>query len=74
MDLSGRTALITGAGQGIGRACAEVFAARGAHVVLLDKNRKTLPKVADQLAQTGAGVRARIIDLTSIEALHDLVE
>ncbi len=74
MNLSGRTALITGAGQGIGRACAEVFSARGAHVVLLDKNRTTLPKVAAGLKDAGARVTARIIDLTRTEALHRLIE
>ncbi len=47
MDLSGHTALITGAGQGIGRACAQVFAERGARLVLLDKNRRTLPGVVE---------------------------
>jgi 3-oxoacyl-[acyl-carrier protein] reductase len=74
MDLSGRTALITGAGQGIGRACAEIFAERGAYVVLLDKNKKTLPEVADRLAGKGAGVTARIVDLTRTEALRVLIE
>jgi 3-oxoacyl-[acyl-carrier protein] reductase len=74
MNLSGRTALITGAGQGIGQACAEIFAERGAHVVLLDKNKITLPKVADHLTESGAKVTARIIDLTHAEALRELVE
>ena len=74
MNLSGRTALITGAGQGIGRACAEVFAERGAKVVLLDKNAETLPKVAEHIAAGGASVTARIIDLTDMERLHALIE
>jgi 3-oxoacyl-[acyl-carrier protein] reductase len=74
MNLSGRTALITGAGQGIGQACAEIFAERGARVVLLDKNEITLPKVADRLVESGAKVTARIIDLTHAEALRELVE
>ena len=51
MNLNGRTALITGAGQGIGHACAEIFAERGASLVLMDKNSRTLPKVADQIAE-----------------------
>lgn len=74
MDLSGHTALITGAGQGIGEACAEVFAEKGANVVLLDKNRKTLPRVADRVALKGGKVIARIIDLTRTRALHKLIE
>ena len=74
MDFAGRTALITGAGQGIGRATAELFAERGARLVLLDKNRKTLPKVADSIAKNGTPVISRIIDLTRIEKLRSLME
>ena len=55
MDLTGHRALVTGAGQGIGRACAEVFASRGADLVLLDKNSETLDQVADKVAETRSG-------------------
>ena len=74
MDFTGRTALITGAGQGIGRACAEVFARRGAELVLLDKNRKTLPAVARALRQEGRSVTAHIINLTRTTSLEALVD
>lgn len=74
MNLSGRTALITGAGQGIGQACAEVFAERGATLVLIDKNKMTLPKVADQITAKGGDVRAIIIDLTHHRKLHKVID
>jgi len=74
MDLSGRTALITGAGQGIGEACARVFAERGARLILLDKNKETLPYVADSIAEQGTPVIARIIDLTHTVALKRLIK
>jgi 3-oxoacyl-[acyl-carrier protein] reductase len=74
MDLAGHTALITGAGQGIGRACAEVFAERGASLVLLDKNRKTLPRVAQALIGKGCTVAAHVIDLTRTRSLEVLIE
>ena len=74
MDLCGRVALITGAGQGIGEACAEVFAERGADLILLDKNKKTLPVVADRVSSRGGKVISRIIDLTRTRALHHLIE
>ncbi|MCX7965150.1 MAG: SDR family oxidoreductase [Syntrophorhabdaceae bacterium] len=74
MDLSGRTALITGAGQGIGEACARVFAEKGAKLVLLDKNRETLPRVANSIAEQGIPVIARIIDLTHTLALKKLIK
>jgi 3-oxoacyl-[acyl-carrier protein] reductase len=74
MDHRDRVALITGAGQGIGEACAEVFAERGAQLVLLDKNKKTLPVVAERLSKTGVSVIARIIDLTRTDALEKLID
>ncbi|HOP85789.1 MAG TPA: SDR family NAD(P)-dependent oxidoreductase [Syntrophorhabdaceae bacterium] len=74
MNLSGRVALITGAGQGIGEACARVFAERGAMLVLLDKNKETLPRVANSIAEQGTPVIARIIDLTHTLALKKLIK
>ncbi len=74
MDLRGRTALITGAGQGIGKACAEVFAAKGAKLVLLDKNKATLPGVAQALRKNGCDVIAHVIDLTRTRPMEKLVE
>jgi len=73
MDLSGKTALITGAGQGIGEACVHVFAERGARLVLIDKNRKTLPGVVEKIAAKNGNVIAEIIDLTHTEPLYKLI-
>jgi 3-oxoacyl-[acyl-carrier protein] reductase len=72
-DLAGRTALITGAGQGIGKACAHVFGGKGAKLILMDKNRKTLPKVEAELRAKGYDVQAHIIDLTYSKRLVDLM-
>lgn len=72
-DLAGRTALITGAGQGIGKACAHIFGERGAKLILMDKNRKTLPEVEAELAAKGYDVQAHIIDLTYSKRLINLM-
>jgi len=74
MNLQGHSALITGAGQGIGKACAEVFAERGASLILLDKNRKTLPHVAHEIHSRGCKAIAHIIDLTHTRSLEHLIE
>lgn len=73
MNLTGRTALITGAGQGIGKACAEVFAERGANLVILDKNPLTTPQVAEDLSSRGCKVIFHIIDLTRLNKLRALI-
>jgi 3-oxoacyl-[acyl-carrier protein] reductase len=69
MELKGHTAVITGAGQGIGRACAEVFAAQGAALVLLDRNPETLQIVTTGIRNQGGQVTPIVVDLTDFENL-----
>ena len=74
MSLAGHKALITGAGQGIGRACAEIFASRGADLVLVDKNADTLHESAEKVKETGVEVTGLTLDLTDLERLGSELE
>jgi len=58
MTLNGRVAVVTGASQGIGRACAIELAKRGASVALVARNQQKLEEVANEI--TSAGGRARV--------------
>jgi 3-oxoacyl-[acyl-carrier protein] reductase len=71
MKLKGHTALITGAGQGIGQACAEVFAARGADLVLVDRNPGSLQRVVGRIGDLGKKVTPVAVDLTDLENLKN---
>ena len=62
--LEGRIALVTGAGSGIGRATAHVFAAEGAYVYVTDVNGEAAQIVAAELAATGAGAHAVTADVS----------
>jgi len=74
MDLSNHLALITGAGQGIGQACAEVFALKGADLILFDKNPETLAATASKTCLMGRQVFTRALDLTDNDALNRAVK
>jgi 3-hydroxybutyrate dehydrogenase len=67
LDLSGRTALVTGAGSGIGRACAQRLANAGAHVLVVDIDERSAKEVADAI-----GGRAITADLADLDRIGDL--
>jgi meso-butanediol dehydrogenase/(S,S)-butanediol dehydrogenase/diacetyl reductase len=52
-DLTGKNALVTGAGVGIGRACALALAGAGADVAIVDVNEKTVSVTADDIKAMG---------------------
>jgi 3-oxoacyl-[acyl-carrier protein] reductase len=68
--LGHHTALITGAGQGIGRACSEVFAEQGATLVLIDKNPETMKEVVEACRERGSRVHPLVLDLRDLELLR----
>jgi len=73
-DLSGKTALVIGAGSGIGEAIAIGCARHGARVVCLDVNEDAARRVASQAAAEGAAAEARpldIRDVTAVDAAFD---
>ena len=74
MDLMGHRALITGAGQGIGKACAMVFARRGTELVLMDRNVDTLQAVAERLQEMGRSVITCAVDLADFDRVEAELE
>lgn len=65
--LAGKTAFITAAAQGIGRATALAYAAEGARVIATDLN-------AAKLAELGAGIETRALDVTDGAAIREAVQ
>ena len=69
MDLNGKTAFVTGASQGIGRACAMALAEAGADVVLASRNLERLEQVAEELRALGRKALAVALDLSRPETV-----
>ncbi len=70
-DFSGKTALVTGASQGIGHAAAKSLAARGARVVLAARSEDKLRALAVEVAEAGGEALAFPLDLSSPESVAD---
>ncbi|MGO9436317.1 MAG: 3-oxoacyl-[acyl-carrier-protein] reductase [Terracidiphilus sp.] len=68
-DLQGRIALVTGASQGIGRACAIELAKAGATVALAARNETKLAEVAAEIAAAGGQAAAFGLDVASEESI-----
>ena len=68
-DLSGKTALVTGASGGLGGAIAKSLHARGATVVLSGTREAALQEVADQLGERAFVAAADLSDATSVDGL-----
>lgn len=69
---AGKTAVITGAAQGIGRAVALAMAGEGAHVVLLDRSEIVL-EVRDELLAAGLRATALLADVEKYEACQQAI-
>jgi all-trans-retinol dehydrogenase (NAD+) len=74
MRLSDKRVLITGAGQGLGRALARQFARAGAEVIVTDVDPKRAATVAEELSADGRPSVSYAFDVTSAEQVRDARE
>lgn len=74
MKFKGKTVLITGASQGIGRAIAVEFAREGANVAVIARSSEKLNQLRDELQVLGVSVLAQACDVTDRSALVTAVE
>ncbi|QEV18599.1 2,3-dihydro-2,3-dihydroxybenzoate dehydrogenase [Streptomyces alboniger] len=73
-EFAGRTALVTGAGQGIGAAVATALAARGAHVVATDRSAHGIDELAAAARDLAGTVTPRVMDVTDPVAVTAVVD
>ena len=73
MSLTGRVAIVTGAGGGLGRAHAHFLAAKGAKVVVNDLSAEAARKVADEIESAGGTASAFAASVTDEAAIADMV-
>jgi len=71
--LKDKTAIVTGASSGIGRAIAEKLGGAGAHVYLAGRTRAAMETAAKQIAEAGGRASVVALDVREVGALRELV-
>ena len=74
IDLQGKTAIVTGAGSGIGAATAAAFVEAGMNVALADIQPDSLERVRHVLSQKGSKVAAFVTDVSDPQSVKDLAD
>lgn len=72
-SVEGRVVIVTGAGSGMGRATAILFADEGAKVAAIDQNREPVEKVAAEIQSAGNIARAWACDVSDRESVGQMV-
>lgn len=73
-SLDGRSALVTGAGGGLGAAVAKALAAQGAHVLVTDIDEDAARRVADEITQRGGKTDAAGLDVCDAEQAAEVAK
>jgi 3-oxoacyl-[acyl-carrier protein] reductase len=74
VDLSGQTALVTGAARGLGKAIVREFVANGAKVACVDRERELLTQTVNEFTQAGGAAEAFVCDVKDRAAIDKLVD
>jgi len=72
-ELAGQTAVVTGAGSGIGRATAQLLALHGAHVVAVDRRPEGLEGLVVEILAAGGSAESVIADVTDSAAVAEIM-
>lgn len=73
-SLAGKTAIVTGASSGIGRAIALTLGRAGAHVFLTGRTAQAMDDAAREIAAAGGKASARVLDVRDVAGLRGLVD
>ena len=72
--LAGRTAVVTGASSGIGRAVAETLGGAGAHVVLGGRTQSAMDESMARISSSGGTAQAHVLDVRAVDEARSLVD
>ena len=74
MNLDGLTAVVTGAGRGIGEGCSLALASAGAEVILISRTESELKAVSEKINNAGGKATPLVCDVTDTEHIKSKIE
>ena len=74
INLKNKTALVTGAGKGLGKACAVALAEAGAKVIILSRTKSDLDKVSKIIKKTKGSSQSFVCDVTQLEEIKKILQ
>ena len=72
-NLKNKTAIVTGAGKGIGRACAIALAEAGANLVIISRTKKDLHQVSKVIKKLKVKCKSYVCDITNYSQIKDII-
>lgn len=73
-QLSGARVLITGGGSGLGRQIGLQSAAKGAHIIIWDRDRDAAERVRDEIVVAGGTAESHVVDITEVPVVTRVAE
>ena len=72
-NLKNKTALVTGAGKGLGRACAIALAEAGANLIIISRTKKDLYEVSRKIKRLKSKCRSYVCDITNFNEIKEII-
>ena len=72
-NFKNKTALVTGAGKGIGRACAIALAEAGANLIIISRTKKDLDEVSNKIKKLKTKCKSYVCDITNYNDIKDII-
>ena len=72
-NLKNKTAIVTGAGKGLGRACAIALAEAGANLIIISRTKKDLDEVSKKIKKLRVKCKSYVCDITRYNEIKDII-